>query len=89
MLWFLIAMFRSGLRRRVPPGFVASAKLAATLGCTGILVHGFVDFNLHVGANAALFYVMAALASAEEVEGLSPAAVEHSGPVLIHDITLG
>lgn len=89
MLWFVIAMFRSGLRRRVPPGVVSSAKMAATLACTGILVHSFMDFNLHVGANAALFYVMAALASAEEVEGAGqPLAAHHNGPVLVHDITL-
>jgi O-antigen ligase len=88
MLWFLIAMFRSGLRRRVPPGFVSPAKMAATLACTGILVHSLVDFNLHVPANAALFYVMASLASAEAVEGSSPVMEPHSGPVLVHDITL-
>ncbi len=89
MLWFVIAMFRSGLRPRVPPGFVSSAKMAATLACTGILVHSFMDFNLHVGANAALFYVMAALASAEEVDGAGqPLAAHHNGPVLVHDITM-
>ena len=60
-----------------------------TLACTGILVHSFMDFNLHVGANAALFYVMAALASAEEVEGAGqPLAAHHDGPLLVHDITL-
>ena len=67
--------------------------MAATLACTGILAHSFMDFNLHVGANAALFYVMAALASAEEVEGAGqPLAAHHEhhdGPVLVHDITLG
>ena len=88
MLWFVIAMFRSGLRRRVPAGPVAFPKLAATLACTGILVHSLVDFNLHVSANAALFYVMAALASAEEVEGGEETAVHHNGPVLVHDFTL-
>ena len=32
--------------------------LAAMLGITGILVHSFVDFNLQIPANAALFYVL-------------------------------
>ena len=41
-----------------------SATLAALLGVTGILVHSFVDFNLQIPANAAMFYVMAAIASA-------------------------
>jgi hypothetical protein len=34
------------------------------LGVTGILVHSFVDFNLQIPANAALFYVVAAIAAA-------------------------
>jgi hypothetical protein len=35
------------------------------LGCTGILIHSFVDFNLQIPANAALFYVLCALAASE------------------------
>ena len=89
MLWFLIGMFRSALRRTRPAGFVSSAKLSALVACAGVLVHGLVDFNLHVAANAALFYVLAALASAEEVEGASRNVVRREqGPVLVHDITL-
>ena len=91
MLWFLVAMFRSALRRTTPVGFVSSAKLAALVACTGILVHGLVDFNLHVAANAALFYVLAALASAEEVEGASRNVVRREreqGPILVQDVTL-
>jgi len=87
MLWFIFAAYRSALRSRVP-GFVASAKLAAAVGCLGILVHSLVDFNLHVPANAAMFYALAALAAAENVEGSSPVIVPTSGPVLVHDITL-
>jgi hypothetical protein len=37
--------------------------LACLLGCTGILVHSFVDYNLQVPANAAWFYVLAAVAA--------------------------
>ncbi len=87
MLWFIFAVYRSALRPRVP-GFVASAKLAAAVGCMGILVHSLVDFNLHVPANAAMFYALAALAAAEDVERSSPVIVSTNGPVLIHDITL-
>lgn len=89
MLWFLVAMFRSALRRRVPPGFVSSAKLAAFVGCAGILAHSLVDFNMHVTANAAMFYVLAALAAAENVDGSSPASLHDRGPILVHDATLG
>ena len=37
--------------------------MAALLGCVGILVHSFVDFNLQIPANAALFYVLCAIAA--------------------------
>ncbi len=40
-------------------------SLAALLGCTGILFHSFVDFNMQIPANAALFYVLCALAASE------------------------
>jgi hypothetical protein len=35
----------------------------AMLGVTGILVHSFVDFNLQIPANAALFYVLCVIAA--------------------------
>jgi len=38
-------------------------SLACMLGCTGILVHSFFDFNLQIPANAALFYVFCTLAA--------------------------
>ena len=41
-----------------------AATLAALLGITGILIHSFVDFNLQIPANAAVFYVLAAIAAA-------------------------
>jgi O-antigen ligase len=40
-----------------------AVSFAALLGAIGILVHSFTDFNLQVPANAALFYVMCAVAS--------------------------
>lgn len=87
MAWFLAAMFRSALRRQGPPGFVSSAKMAALLGCCGILVHSLGDFNMHVAANAAMFYVLAALAGAEGVEDFEHGPAQaHSGPILVHDL---
>ena len=35
------------------------------LGITGILFHSLVDFNLQIPANAAIFYVLCALAAME------------------------
>lgn len=66
-LWFLSALFRSALKKlkHWPPDTNAAVTLAATLGITGILVHSFVDFNLQIPANAALFYVLCALAAME------------------------
>lgn len=62
---FIFLLYRNGLRgikhwRHDPRG---STTLAALVGCTGLLVHSFSDFNLEVPANAALFFVLAAIAS--------------------------
>jgi O-antigen ligase len=40
-------------------------RLGAALGCCGLLVHSFLDFNLHIPANAAWFAVLAGLATTE------------------------
>jgi len=42
---------------------------AALIGCAGLLVHSLVDFNLQIPANAALFYVLAAVASVNPPSG--------------------
>jgi O-antigen ligase len=76
MLWFLICLYRHGLptSRRWEFQWDGAVSLAALLGCTGILFHSFVDFNLQIPANAALFYVLCGLAA-------SPLAV--SGRALV------
>jgi O-antigen ligase len=38
-------------------------RMAALIGCTGLVMHSFTDFNMHIPANAALFLVMAAIAT--------------------------
>ena len=38
-------------------------RLGAALGCCGMLVHSFFDFNLHIPANAAWFAVLAGVAT--------------------------
>jgi len=44
--------------------FSSTMALAAIIGCTGLLIHGFADFNLRIPANAILFVAFAALATA-------------------------
>ena len=65
MLWFLVRLYRHGLptSRRWEFKWDGAVSLAALLGCTGILFHSFVDFNLQIPANAAFFYVLCALAA--------------------------
>jgi O-antigen ligase len=67
MAWFLISVYRRGLptSRRWEFKWDGALSLAALLGCTGILFHSFVDFNVQIPANAALFYVLCALAASE------------------------
>jgi O-antigen ligase len=43
--------------------FGAVLNLSGLVACAGFLVHSFVDFNLHLPANAALFLLMAVLAT--------------------------
>ena len=64
-VWFLVALYRNGLRNLRLAKVSSSARIAAAAlaGCTGLLVHSFLDFNLHIPANAAWFYVLCILAS--------------------------
>lgn len=65
-VWFIVVLYREGLRNLHPAKLSPAALIsaAALAGCTGILAHSFVDFNLHIPANAALFYVLCAIATA-------------------------
>lgn len=67
MLWFLFGLYKSGLptSRRWEFKWDGAVSLAALLGCTGMLFHSFVDFNLQIPANAAFFYVLCALAASD------------------------
>jgi O-antigen ligase len=75
MAWFLARLYRRATptSRRWEFKWEAALSLAALLGCTGILFHSFVDFNLHIPANAALFYALAGLSASE----LSPSSRSH------------
>jgi len=73
MLWFLISLYRNALptSRSWEFRWDWAVSLAALLGCTGILVHSFVDFNLQITANAALFYSLCGLAASKPLETVS------------------
>jgi O-antigen ligase len=64
--WFLVLLYREGLHNLNPANYSKTAlmRAAALASCTGVLVHSFTDFNLHIPANAALFYVLCAVATA-------------------------
>jgi O-antigen ligase len=63
--WFLFGLYRRGLQRldhwRRNPA--RAVRLGALVGCTSLLVHSFGDFNLHIPANAAVFFVLCGVAS--------------------------
>jgi len=67
MLWFLAQVYRHGspTSQRWEFRWDGALSLAGLLGCTGILFHSFVDFNLQIPANAAFFYVLCALSASE------------------------
>ncbi|PYS77513.1 MAG: hypothetical protein DMF66_09570 [Acidobacteria bacterium] len=65
-LAFLIVLFRLALKRMQSHDRVRrGVALGALAGCAGVLVHSFFDFTLHTTANALLFLLLAALATAD------------------------
>jgi O-antigen ligase len=67
MLWFLWVVYSNAAKKLTnwAGDFNGTLTVIALLGCTGILIHSSVDFNLHIPANAALFYVICTLAAME------------------------
>jgi len=61
-LFFRLAFFQMRERLRHSAGWIS---LGAAVGCCGLLVHSFVDFNLHVPANALWFAMAASVAQAD------------------------
>ena len=62
---FIGLLFRRGLASfQVAAGGSARALVAGPLvGCAGMLLHSFVDFNLHIPSNALIFLLLASLAT--------------------------
>ena len=69
-VWFLVLVFRQAAGKLGDWTENASGALtvAALLGCVGILVHSALDFNLQIPANAALFYVLRAIAASKPLQ---------------------
>jgi O-antigen ligase len=63
-IWFLVLVFRraAGKLKNWTETATGAVTVSALLGCVGILVHSFFDFNLQIPANAAIFYVLCAIA---------------------------
>jgi O-antigen ligase len=66
--WFLICLYRGGLRQvsNWTRDWNAMLRLAALVGCTGIVIHSLFDFNLQIPANAAMFFFLSAIAVSGE-----------------------
>jgi O-antigen ligase len=65
-VWFMVLVFRGASTKlnNWTETMSGAMTVTALLGIVGILVHSFVDFNLQIPANAALFYVLCAMAAA-------------------------
>jgi len=65
--WFIGVLLAESLKRlrQFNNSFAGALQLSGLVACTGFLVHSLVDFNLHIPANALLFFLMAHLATAE------------------------
>jgi O-antigen ligase len=66
-VWFLSVLFFDSLRRLAQPegAFVSTIQLSGLVACLGFLTHALFDFNLHIPANALLFFLLANLATSE------------------------
>jgi O-antigen ligase len=66
-LGFLGSLLFESLGRLSQPigAFASTIQLAGLVGCLGFLTHSLVDFNLHIPANALLFFLLANLATTE------------------------
>jgi O-antigen ligase len=69
-LWFLVLTFRRAWAKldNWTETVNGTLTVAALLSCIGILVHSFLDFNLQIPANAALFYVLCGIAASDPVQ---------------------
>src|SRR6266404_6034865 len=71
--WFLGVLLSESLKRlrQLHNSFAGALQLSGLVACAGFLVHGLVDFNLHIPSNAFLFFLLAHLATSE-VQPVAP-----------------
>lgn len=64
-LAFVVLLFRNALKNLQTDKntFILAARMGALVGCSGLLLHSLVDFNLHIPSNALLFALLASLAT--------------------------
>jgi O-antigen ligase len=72
--WFIGVLWAESLKRlrQLNNSFTGVLQLSGFVACSGFLVHSLVDFNLHIPANALLFFLMAHLATSEMQQGTAP-----------------
>lgn len=70
MLGFVVLLVWQGLSNLRAASNPDSRSLysGALVGCTGMLIHSMVDFNLHIPSNALLFLLLAAMATCSIAE---------------------
>jgi O-antigen ligase len=80
--WFLGVLFSESLKRlrQLNNSFTGALQLSGLVACCGFLVHGLVDFNLHIPSNALLFFLMAHLATSEIQPVAPPFTPQRSRP---------
>jgi O-antigen ligase len=80
-LWFLAVLLIESVKglKDLGGSFGAALNLSGLVGCCGLLVHSLVDFNLHIPANALLFFVSAHLATAR-LQTSTPGVSENTPP---------
>jgi len=78
--WFLGILFWEALKRlrQINNSFAGALQLSGLMACSGFLVHSLVDFNLHIPANALLFFLMAHLATSEIQQVAPPPSPQRS-----------
>jgi O-antigen ligase len=78
ILWMMVNFYKKGFKKMKSRSSLVRGSAAGIMsGITAILVHSIGDFNLHIPANALLFTVLAALASAPSPDVSEPQSDTH------------
>jgi O-antigen ligase len=74
--WFIGVLLTQSLKRLQGPNnsFAVALQLSGLVACSGFLVHSLVDFNLHIPANAMMFFLMAQLATSQIPQASPPSS---------------